>query len=81
MTMFWYNSDHNLYVKRKSIESYIVSLTLLRNNRKCLDGVGCHILLIGCGVYPGGGGVLLGILGGGEPPSSSNPDEISDQKM
>ena len=71
MTMFWYKSDHNLNVKRKSIESSIVSLTLLRNNRKCLDGVDCHILLIGCGVFSGG--VLLGILGGGEPPSSSNP--------
>ena len=28
-----------------------------------------------------GGGVLLGILGGGLPPGSSNPDPISDQKM
>ena len=28
-----------------------------------------------------GGGGLLGILGGGVPPSSSNPDPISDQKM
>ena len=28
----------------------------------------------------GGGGVLLGILGVGLPPSSSNPDPISDQK-
>ena len=28
-----------------------------------------------------GGGVLLGILGGGVPPGSSNPDPISDQKM
>ena len=26
-------------------------------------------------------GVLLGILGGGVPPSSSNPDPISDQRM
>ena len=26
-------------------------------------------------------GVLLGILGGGVPPSSPNPDPISDQKM
>ena len=25
--------------------------------------------------------VLLGILGGGVPPGSSNPDPISDQKM
>ena len=33
------------------------------------------------GVAPGGGGVLLGILGGGVPPGSSNPDPISDQKM
>ena len=33
--------------------------------------------------HPGGwgGGVLLGILGGDVPPSSSNPDPISDQKM
>ena len=29
----------------------------------------------------GGGGVLLGILGGGVPQGSSNPDSISDQKM
>ena len=28
-----------------------------------------------------GGRILLGILGGGVPPSSSNPDPISDQKM
>ena len=28
-----------------------------------------------------GGGVLLGILGGGVPPGSPNPDPISDQKM
>ena len=27
------------------------------------------------------GRVLLGILGGGVPPGSSNPDPISDQKM
>ena len=27
------------------------------------------------------GGVLLGILGGGEPPGSPNPDPISDKKM
>ena len=29
----------------------------------------------------GGGGVLLGILGGGVPPVSSNPDPISDLNM
>ena len=28
-----------------------------------------------------GGGVFLGILGGGVPPDSPNPDPISDQKM
>ena len=28
-----------------------------------------------------GGGEFLGILGGGVPPGSSNPDPISDQKM
>ena len=28
-----------------------------------------------------GGGVILGILGGGAPPGSPNPDPISDQKM
>ena len=34
------------------------------------------------GFYPrGGGGVLLGILGGGVPPGSSNPDPISDLIM
>ena len=34
-------------------------------------------------LYPQGrgGGVLLGILSGGVPPGSSNPDPISDQKM
>jgi len=31
--------------------------------------------------WGGGGGVLLGILGGGVPPGSPNPDPISDQKM
>ena len=30
---------------------------------------------------PGGVGEFLGILGGGVPPSSSNPDPISHQKM
>ena len=29
----------------------------------------------------GGGGVHVGILGGGVPPSSSNPDSIPDPKM
>ena len=29
---------------------------------------------------PGGGGLLLGILDGGVPPDSLNPDPISDQK-
>ena len=33
------------------------------------------------GVGGGGGVVLLGILGGGVPPGSSNPGPISDQKM
>ena len=32
-------------------------------------------------ISPGGGGVLLGILGGGVPPGSSNPDPISDPNM
>ena len=27
------------------------------------------------------GGIFLGILGGGVPPGSPNPDPISDQKM
>ena len=31
-------------------------------------------------IVTGGGGVLLGILGEGVPPGSSNPDPISDQK-
>ena len=30
---------------------------------------------------PGGGGVLIGILGVGVPPGSPNPDPISDKKM
>ena len=33
------------------------------------------------GYKPGGWGILLGILGGGVPPGSSNLDPISDQKM
>ena len=35
----------------------------------------------GCLVHSGGEDLLLGILGGGVPPGSSNPDSISDQKM
>ena len=35
---------------------------------------------LGAGVG-GGEGMLLGILGGGVPPCSPNPDPISDQKM
>ena len=31
--------------------------------------------------WGGGWGVLLGILGGGVPPGSSNPDPISDLNM
>ena len=32
--------------------------------------------------YPrGGGGVSRGIIAGGVPPGSTNPDPISDQKM
>ena len=31
--------------------------------------------------FRSGGGVLLGILGGGVPPGSPNPDPISDQKL
>ena len=30
--------------------------------------------------WPGGGGVLLGVLGGVVPPGSPDPDPISDQK-
>ena len=30
---------------------------------------------------PRGGGVFLGILGGGVPPGSPNPDPISDQNV
>ena len=30
---------------------------------------------------PGGGGVLIGILGAGVPPGSPNPDPISYKKM
>ena len=33
------------------------------------------------GMWVGGGGVLLGILGGGVPSGSQNSDPISDQKM
>ena len=34
-----------------------------------------------CVVSLAPGGVLLGILGGGVPPGSSNPDPISDLNM
>ena len=33
------------------------------------------------GKWEGGRGVILGILGGGVPPGSPNPDPISDQKV
>ena len=32
-------------------------------------------------IHAAGGGQVLGILGGGVPPGSPNPDPISDQKM
>ena len=35
----------------------------------------------GAALYAGEGGVLNGILGGGVPPGSLNPDPISDQNM
>ena len=37
----------------------------------------CYVL----GMWMGGGGVLLGILGGGVPSGSLNSDPISGQKM
>ena len=33
------------------------------------------------GKWEGERGVILGILGGGVPPGSANPDPISDKKM
>ena len=39
------------------------------------------LLLVYIRRWGGGGGVLLNILGGGVPPSSWNPDPISDKKM
>ena len=39
-----------------------------------------RIRTLTCAPGGGGGGVLLGILGGGVPPGSQNPDPISDQK-
>ena len=45
-------------------------------------GVGARPLdLLPISPFSGGGGVLLGILGGGVPLGSPNPDPISDQKM
>ena len=44
------------------------------NKRGCNLLIEMHYLGIGAG----GGGVLLGILGGGVPPGSPNPDPISD---
>ena len=45
------------------------------------DTIGTREVGEGKSLLPGGGGVLLGILGEGVPPGSSNPDPISDQKM
>ena len=53
-----------------------------QNSRNFLTHFEGLELLITLTVYQDrGGGVLLGILGGGVLPGSSNPDPISDQKM
>ena len=45
------------------------------NWKRSLKGM----ILLSC--FPGGEGVFLGIIGGGVPPGSPNPDSISDQKV
>ena len=60
----------------------------LKNYYTCAGAVGCiawkilaaEAFLVSAGC-PGGGGVLLGIVGRGVPPGSPNPDPISDQNM
>ena len=51
----------------------------------CPDTTGSNCIHPDKAPFSGGGhlpeGVLLGILGGGVPPGSPNPDTISDQKM
>ena len=52
----------------------------------CPDTTGSNSIHPDKAPFSGGGhlpgeGVLLGILGGGVPPGSLNPDPISDQKM
>ena len=47
--------------------------------RHVVNKTGCNLLIeMHYFGSPGGGGVLLGILGGGVPPGSQNPDVISD---
>ena len=45
--------------------------------RHVVNKTGCN-LLIEMHYFESPGGVLLGILGGGVPPGSQNPDAISD---
>ena len=46
--------------------------------RPVVNKRGCNLLIEMQYLGIGGGGVLLGILGGGVPPGSPNPDPISD---
>ena len=46
--------------------------------RPVVNKRGCNLLIEMHYLGIGGGGVLLGILGGGVPPGSPNPDPISD---
>ena len=46
-----------------------------------LEASSVHLEVAGCGLYPGGVGVLPKVLGGGVPHSSQNPDPISDQNI
>ena len=62
-------TSHPLFFHSKKIKKHKVRNEIEKNISVTVMGGG------------GGGGVLLGILGGGLPPGSSNPDLISDQKM
>ena len=57
------------------VDSWVANVVQI-NTVTILQAPGCSK-----GRYPGwGGGVLLGILGGGMPADSPNPDPISDQR-
>ena len=59
----------------RSFQCYQKEIYDIISNRYVTSVVG-----LGWGVGWGRGGVLLGVIGGGEPHGSSNPDPTSDQK-